>query len=102
MRFIGRCDKLILQFYPIGCLYVFVVTSKNIFLKPNAERQYTKTAKVFSAISIVIVLSGGTFATVFHVYPNNHFSILNGCVEIRDDAELVADRFFGLCCFVKC
>ena len=77
-------------------VYMFLwLRQRTFFSNQMLNVTYSKTAKVFSAISIVIFLSAGTVVAVFLIYPTNHFSTLNGCVETQNDAELVAYFFFG-------
>ena len=95
------CDSLIdviSLFYGLILVTVYIflwLRQRTFYTNQMLNVTYSKTAKVFSAISIVIFLSAGTVVTVFLVYPNNHFSSLNGCVETQSDAELVAYFFFG-------
>ena len=72
-------------------VYMFLwLRQRSFYTNQMLNITYSKTAKVFSGISIVIFLSAGTVVTRYHVTPNNHFSSLNGCFETPTDTVTAA------------
>ena len=90
------CDSMsdaIYVFYSFIAVTVYMflwLRQRTFYTNQTLNVTYSKTAKVFNVISIVIFLSAGTVVLVFLVYPNNHFSSLNGCVGPPNDAVLSA------------
>ena len=93
------CDSLldsanVFSCFIVAAVYMFLwLRQRAFFTNQMLNITYSKMAKVFSVFSMVIFLSAGTVVTVFIVYPNNHASSLNGCVETPNDAVLAAYIF---------
>ena len=54
---------------------------KNFMLNTD----YSKTVRIFSSSSIVVILLSGVAALVFNAMPNDHKSSPNGCIYIPSD-----------------
>ena len=83
----SMCDLLAdaaVVFYSFiqAAVFIFLwLRQRSFYTNQMLNVTYSKPARVFSVISIIMFLFAGTILTVLFVYPNDHFSSLNGCVR---------------------
>ena len=73
-------------------VYVFLwLRQRTFYTNHMLNITYNKKVKIFSAISIFIIVFAAIGILIFNVYPNNYISSSNGC------GKGAADNFFVIC-----
>ena len=87
----GLCDTvsditLAIYFLKLCSIGMFLWLRQRVFYKNfMLNTDYSKTVRICSSSSIVVILLFGMAALVFNVLPNNHKSSPNGCIYNPSD-----------------